>query len=333
MEIIETILLPITHLYDALYKVIGYQGVAVVSAVFFGLAIASTIMFLVKMKIPAPDRQIMITWEYISSDARSKKSKHKKNLDAEHLREYRMLDKKKFIETSYRRLGRTLTFEDYKKSVASYQISSILLGAVLTVVGIAIDMMIFIILGLLVACIGLLFGDALKYGSINGSIKKLNYKQKIELPVLISRYVAIAESWKQYPLKDVLYTYLPYAGALKCDIELTLADIKSFGDMMALDLWQARATHRHTTDMMEITQLVEKLKKLYTKGDEIYVRNELTMLQRTIDEKYVATWLEKTGRKRSLILIGLMLGSFAMAGSFFIVPKIVEVIQATAEAF
>lgn len=317
----------ISDILDTMADALGYNWAALLVTVVFGTSIYIAILSIVRMYTPAPDRQITRTWELVSNFGLIKPSKTKRSLDEEHQREAKFLDKKKYIETSYRRLGKTFTYDDYVKAVGTYRLLGMLVGAACAIIGILVSP-ILIILGLLLVLLGLLFADSIAYWSVNSRIKSLNKYQKLELPVLISRFMAIATSWKQYPLRDVLGTYLPYAGALRYDIELALADIKSFGDMMALDLWQARATHHNTTDMMEFTQFVEKIKKLYSKGDEIYVRNELSMLQRTIDEKYVATLIDKIGRNRTLKLIVIMIGAFAVAGLFFIMPKILEIAEA-----
>lgn len=318
----------VSGILDVISDSIGYNWAALIITLIFSVSLYISIISIVRMYTPAPDRQITRTWELVSNFGLIKPSKSKKSLDEEHQREAKFLDKKKFIETSYRRIGKTFTYDDYLKAVSTYRLLGVIVGVPLIIIGAFMLSFAIIILGLLMILLCILFADSITYWSVNARIKTLNKYQKLELPVLISRFMAIATTWKQYPLRDVLGTYLPYAGALKHDIELALADIKSFGDMMALDLWQARATHHYTTDMMEFTQFIEKIKKLYSKGDEIYVRTELSMLQRTIDEKYVVTLIEKIGRNRTLKLIVIMVGAFAVAGLFFIMPKILEIVEA-----
>lgn len=321
-------------IFDAVYRSLDYQGVAIVAGLTVGLLLAYVVRQLAKIWAPTPDRQITLTWEYIGEKAyKKKKTQSERAIQAEHERESRFLDKQKFIETSYRRLGKTLTYDDFKKVAGTYKLMGVLLGAVIMVVGVATNMIILLIPGLILAAGGLFFGESLLYNFLNANINALNLREKIELPILITRFMAIAQQWKQYPLNSVLTTYLPYADAMKYDIELVLADIKSFGDLAALDLWQTRVTLHRTTEMMEFTQFIEKLKKLYSKGDEIYVRTELSMLSRTIDEKYVAEKINKITKKRTLQLIIIMLGSFAVVGGFFIVPKVLEILDALQNAF
>lgn len=309
----------------------SYQTSAIVASL--SVAIPLVIGFLIysmSLCLP-PGTNITYTADFIYKDIRNSKLKvvkrtsaNKKMQENEDKLQHEDIERE-WIEVSYRRLGKTKIYEDYLSDCKTWSMMLTVVGISLLICSFILNVTIFLPIGALLAVIGPFVGDKICNYMLKSSISALNARQKIELPKLASRFMSVINNIGSNPLNKVLEIYLQHAGALRYDIEMTLSDIRSYGQLRALSMWQKRATMYNQSTMVEFTMFCEKLKKLYSQGDELYVRTELAQIQRTIDEKYTMPLILKqcNGKIRNLMI--LMVLSFAVLAFFMMLPMIIEI--------
>lgn len=331
----------ILTLYQAYFNFISsfgsYEASALAGAATVGVPVAIAILFAGLPSCLPPPTQFMHTINFISkgnmSDRKQKRNKKAiESLEAIEEKQFKDEQFKEWVEISYRRLGKTAIYENYLATISGYKRYSLIVGATFALCGVALNNTMLILIGVLFGMLFYVMAESLCEMMLKSSISALNAKQRIELPILISRFIAVTPSINAYPLNKVLETYLQHAGSLKYDIEMTLSDIKNYGDMKALTQWQKRATLRQSTNMIEFTTFCEKIKKLYSQGDELYVRTELSALQKTVDEKYTLPLIQKKSQSKLLKLMILMMISFAILAGFMMLPMIIEIAGALAAA-
>lgn len=323
-------------MYQILFGILdstnGYATTALLAGIFVAAPLFIGLLFYGISIAAPPGMQVNYVFKHIAAKRNRSDEKRSatKNIELLENKKHKQQLYEDWVEISYRRLGKTLSFEDFQaesKTIGFYIfIVGIFFGVVLFIL--AKDLMLTVIFAS-IGMMGFLFlGEPLNKMMLQNKIKKLNFSQKIELPVLISRFQAACTDIPAHPFNRVLEIYLQHATALKYDIEMTLADRRSYGDTQAMTLWQKRVTVGAGSTMIEFTQFCERLKKLYTTGDSLYVKTELSSDIRIIDTKYVAPFIKKQSDNRLLKLMVIMILTFAILACFMMLPMVIQIYEA-----
>lgn len=316
----------------------NYTILAIIIAFVLGSSLWFFITFTTFIYAAPPPRQFSYTLEYLKGieDDEKRKQKEKKEQkesskqqrksEYEQNKEDRLI---LWVSNSYKRLGLLKTYEDFLTEIKTYQFLFIVAAVVFCAMFTIMSGIFFIILLVLPAIIfSKQLASVLVTSSLRGQITKLNYRQKIELPLLISRFIAIATKVNDNAMITVIQGYLPHAGWLKEDLTLVVSDMINIGQTEALNNWSARISIGDTSsNTLELITFIEKIKKLYSKGDEIYCKSELSALARTIDDKYMTPFRDKQVDMKFIIMQVIVVANFASVGFFFAVPLIISIME------
>lgn len=316
----------------------NYTVLAIIIAFILGSSLWFFITFMTFLYASPPPRQFSYTLEYLSGVEENEKKKKKEQKEQkestkqQRKSEYEQNKEDKMIlwvSNSYKRLGLLKTYEDFLSEIKMYQLLFIVVAVMFCALFTIMTGVFFIILLILPAVLfSKQLATVLVTSSLRGQITKLNYRQKIELPLLISRFIAIATKVNDNAMITVIQGYLPHAGWLKEDLTLVVSDMINIGQTEALNNWSARISIGDTSSKtLELITFIEKIKKLYSKGDEIYCKSELSALARTIDDKYMTPFRDKQVSMKFVLMQIIVVANFASVGFFFSIPMVISIVE------
>ncbi len=268
-----------------------------------------------------------------SSKGRIKPRKSRK-FEKEVIDQEKLRFKREFINSSYKRLGVAGSYVTYENDV--YQSATVLRLFILVVscliavlFGISVSSLIgaaIFIFGLYCLLIAEKIADSNNMGRLRADIKKLNTYQRLEMDLLMTRFMAIIEDANTNSATTTISKYIDTSTACRNDLNTFLADSNLNTLQEALDKWRDRITAIPNHNMQDIVRFIEKLKKMYIQGDTYGLYTEMYTIRNMLIENYYRPYIDKIKRKRTGRMLGLLIFMAFCLFTIILLPLVFEVI-------
>lgn len=273
-----------------------------------------------------------------SSKGRIKPKKSRK-FEKEVIDQEKLRFKREFINSSYKRLGIAGSYVTYENDV--YQSAMVLRLFILVVsslVAVLVGMSVSALIGVSIFLLGLYcmtisekIADSNNMSRLKSDIKKLNLYQRLEIDLLMTRFMAIIEDANTNSATTTISKYIETSTACRNDLNTFLADSNLNTLQEALDKWRDRITAIPNHNMQDVVRFIEKLKKMYIQGDTYGLYTEMYTIRNMLIENYYRPYIDKIKRKRTGRLLGLLIFMASCVFMVILIPLILEVIGSLGE--
>lgn len=245
---------------------------------------------------------------------------------------------KSFVSIMYNRLGYKRDYSYFMSKVKSTTNIIILGSLVLLIFGLFLifyvsfsgfNNLIFIA-GLVlvgIAIILIIYSGNISYAfekdTLFKEINLLNKSQIIELPVLISNFVAIVNVMNKTNITSFLNQYLVSSGSLRTDIKMFLA---SGANANSIDSWRDRVMKYSTIDISDYVRVLELMQSAFLDGYTETVGTSLLSVRDSIQHKVIDKTIENTLEGKRIIMTAVSSIMVIVAIFVFLIPYIIQIV-------
>lgn len=234
----------------------------------------------------------------------------------------KQIEQKEIEKDKYRvfcaRLDKKVSYEELEAKGKRNCAISAVAGVIMLLIGISSGNTLFLMLGG-VGVVGAIILLRQPFMELESEIKKLDKAIIFEAPIFINN---IRVMNTKYTLEKILEAYMEHAGAMRQDVELTLASLKSKTNVKALIDMSNRMQRGQRLE--EVSSMVDLMKSLYSGTDVERCCINLELLANQINDLHVKPYISTQKEKKLMTMQMCVFGIVILVFLLYISPMIIE---------